>query len=307
MATNLHKSYYRVASRRKKKMKRILIPYLFLLPGAVLLFTFQYLPTLTAFYYSFTEYHILAPAKWIGLQNYKSLLSDNLFWQSLYNSFRYLIVTLPFFLVVPLILAILINQKIRGINFFRVIYYLPVITPGVAVAIVWLYLYHPQGPINAFFLQLGILQKPVNWLLNTSTALPAVSALEIWKRVGFYMIIYLAGLQVVPKDLIDSAKIDGANAFRVVWHVYLPQIRPIIAVVLVLGTLDAVKIFTSAYIMTGGGPMNSTESLSMYIYQTAFEKMDMGYATAMGMVFWAILMFLTILNFKLSRGENPMR
>jgi putative chitobiose transport system permease protein len=135
-------------------------------------------------------------------------------------------------------------------------------------------------------------------------ALPAVSGLEIWKSAGFYMVIYLAGLQSIPQDLVEAAKMDGANRARILWHVYLPQLRPVFAVTLVLATLSTVQIFTSVYVMTGGGPLNATMSLPLYIYQKAFVDLDMGYATAMGIVLWFILMALTYFNFKISRGER---
>ncbi|MBA4494690.1 carbohydrate ABC transporter permease [Paenactinomyces guangxiensis] len=289
-----------------KKRKIPLVPYLFLLPAIVLFFTFDYLPTLSAFYYSFTEYHVLAPAEWVGLENYRNMVDDPKFWTSIQNSFTYFLIIVPSLVSIPLFLAILVNQKLRGIHLFRMIYYLPVITSMVAVAIVWKYLYHPAGLLNAVLQLFGLQQESVNWLLNTDTALPAVAILESWKAMGFYMVIYLAGLQSIPKELVEAAKIDGANRFRVVWHVYLPQLRPIIAVTLVLSTLNTVQMFTSIYIMTGGGPLDSTLSLPLYIYQKAFVELDMGYATAMGITLWAILMVLTFINFKISRGGQAV-
>ncbi|WP_170839819.1 carbohydrate ABC transporter permease [Lihuaxuella thermophila] len=289
-----------------KKKKISWMPYLFLLPAMVLFFTFDYLPTFSAFYYSFTEYHVLAPPEWVGLENYSRMLEDEKFWTSIQNSLIYFIIVVPTLVTFPLFLAMLVNQKLRGIHLFRVIYYLPVITSMVAVAIVWKYLYHPAGLLNAVLHGLGLQQEAVNWLLNTETALPAVAILESWKSMGFYMVIYLAGLQAVPHDLVEAAKMDGAGRLRVLWHIYLPQLRPIFAVTLVLSTLGTVQMFTSIYIMTGGGPLDSTMSLPLYIYQKAFVELDMGYATAMGMVLWLILMILTLVNFKISRGGQAV-
>jgi putative chitobiose transport system permease protein len=295
----LHKS-------RGKKIKKTVVAYLFLLPALVLFFTFDYLPTISAFFYSFTEYHVLAPAKWIGGGNYKTLMSDDLFWKSIGNSFRYFVIIVPSLVTLPLFLAILVNQKLKGIYLFRVLYYMPVITSMVAVAIVWKFLYHPAGLLNYFLHSLGLQKEQLNWLLNMKTALPSVSMLEVWKASGFYMVIYLAGLQNIPNDLIEAAKIDGAKRSRVLWHILLPHLRPIIAVTLILSTLASVQIFTSVYIMTGGGPLDSTVSPPLYIYQEAFVKLDMGYATAMGIVLWVILMVLTLINFKISRGESSV-
>jgi putative chitobiose transport system permease protein len=287
---------------KKKRRKIPLLPYLFLLPALILFFTFDYLPIFSAFYYSFTDYHVLSPAEWVGVDNYRSLMDDAKFWTAIKNSLTYFIIIVPMLITIPLFLAILVNQKLRGIQLFRMIYYLPVVTSMVAVAIVWKYLYHPAGLLNAILQGLGLQKESVNWLLNPQTALPAVALLEGWKSMGFYMVIYLAGLQSISQELVEAAKMDGANRFRVLWHVYLPQLRPTIAVTLVLSTLASVQMFTSIYIMTGGGPLDSTLSLPLYIYQKAFVELDMGYATAMGVVLWVVLMILTFINFKLSRG-----
>jgi putative chitobiose transport system permease protein len=287
----------------KGKAKHVLVAYLFLLPAIVLFFTFDYLPTFSAFYYSFTEYHILAPAEWVGLDNYRAMMKDELFWTGLTNSMKYFIIMVPLLVTLPLFLAILANQKLKGIYIFRVIYYLPVITSMVAVSIVWKYLYHPAGLINAVIRVLGLQSnEPINWLLNTNAALPAVSMMEVWKALGYYMVIYLAGLQNLSQDLIEAARIDGANRRRILWHIYLPHLRPIFAVTLILSTLASIQIFTSVYVMTSGGPLNSTLSLPLYIYKTAFQQLNMGYGTAMGMILWVILMILTVINFGISRG-----
>jgi putative chitobiose transport system permease protein len=291
---------------RGKSFKKIVAAYLFLLPAIILFITFDYLPTISAFIYSFTEYHVLAPAVWNGGANYKTLMSDDIFWKAISNSFRYFVIVVPLLVTIPLFLAILVNQKLKGIYFFRVLYYMPVITSMVAVAIVFRYVYHPAGILNYLLHSLGLQKEQLNWLLNEKTALPAVSMLEVWKALGFYMVIYLAGLQNIPNDLVESAKIDGASRFQVLWHIFLPLLRPIIAVTLVLSTLAAVQIFTSVYIMTGGGPFDSTVSLPLYIYQKAFKQFDMGYASAMGIVLWVILMVLTLINFKISRGERSV-
>ncbi|MED2974390.1 carbohydrate ABC transporter membrane protein 1, CUT1 family [Bacillus sp. OV194] len=304
--TNIHQTV-KASVKQKKKKKFNYVPYVFLLPAIVLLLVFEYVPTLNAFYYSFTEYHILSPAEWTGLKNYKMMMEDEKFWIALGNSMKYFVITVPMLVILPLFLAILVNRSIKGITLFRVIYYLPVVTAMVAVAIVWKYLYHPTGLINAALHGIGWDHADINWLLNKNTALPAVSMLEAWKAAGFYMLIYLAGLQTVSKELIEAAKIDGASKIRILWHVYLPQLRPVFAVTVVMATLGTVQMFTSIYVMTGGGPLDSTMSLPLYIYQKAFVEFDMGYATAMGMVLWLILMVLTIINYKLSRGGQSIQ
>ncbi|GGD78398.1 carbohydrate ABC transporter permease [Paenibacillus nasutitermitis] len=276
--------------------------YLFILPAVLLVATFEYAPTLSAFYYSFTEYHLLIPEKWIGFDNYKELYQDSVFWKALRNSLMYFLIIVPLLISLPLLLALLVNLKMRGIYLFRVLYYLPVITSMVAIAIVFKYLYHPVGLINAFLDLFGLKQYELNWLLDSRTALPSVALLEVWKAMGLYMIIYLSALQSLSQELVEAAKIDGAKKLRILWHIYLPHLRPIFAVTLTLASLASIQIFTSVYVMTGGGPQNETLSLPMQIYNEAFIRLNMGYASAMGIVLFALMMVLTMINFKISRG-----
>lgn len=304
METIVQRKRDTVRKWKTKNIKKYVAAYLFVLPAIALIITFNYLPTFSAFYYSFTEYHVLVPAKWVGLGNYINIMQDKKFLKSLWNSFLYFFTIVPFLVTIPLFLAILVKQNLKGIYLFRVIYYLPVITAMVAISIVWKYLYHPFGILNALLELLGLQDEPINWLLNLKTALSAISALEIWKAMGFYMIIYLAGLQSLRHDLVEAARTDGASRKGILWHIYLPHLRPIIAVTLILSTIATIQIFTSVYIMTSGGPLDSTVSLPLYIYQKAFVELDMGYATSMGIVLWVILMILTVINFKISRGEE---
>jgi len=280
-----------------------LVPFVFLFPALLLFFTFFYLPTFAAFYYSLMDFQLLQTPEWAGLDNYRQLIDDPLFWKALGNSAMYVVIMVPALVVIPLLIAILVNQKLRGISLFRLIVFLPVVTPMIAVAIVWEFIYHPMGLLNGVLQTLGI-NINENWLLNDNLALPAIAILQIWKFVGYYMMIYLAGLQAVSRDLIEAARLDGASSFRVLWHVYVPQLRPIIAVVLILSTMEAVRVFTSVYVMTGGGPLNSTISLPVYVYRKAFVELDMGYASTIGIVLWVILMIVTVLNFKISRGSE---
>lgn len=287
----------------QKLKNTYLVPFIFLFPSLILFFTFFYLPTFAAFFYSLMDYQLLQDPKWIGLDNYKQLMNDSLFWKALGNSAMYVVIIVPALVVIPLLIAILVNQKLRGISLFRLIIFLPVVTPMIAVAIVWEFIYHPMGLLNGILQTVGI-NIDENWLLNADLALPAIAILQIWKFVGYFMMIYLAGLQAVSRDLIEAARLDGASSFRVLWHVYIPQLRPIIAVVLILSTMEAVRVFTSVYVMTGGGPLDSTISLPVYVYRKAFVELDMGYASTIGIVLWLILVVMTILNFKISRGSE---
>ena len=290
-------------SRKRKKHQEYFIAYLFLVPALVLFITFFYLPSFAGIYYSFTEYDIFSSPNWIGLDNYVRMFHDPVFIQGLENSLKYFIIMVPSLVVLPLFIAILVNNQLRGITLFRLVYYLPVVTPMVAVSIGWIFIYNRAGILNSVLNMIGF-NIEIDWLNTLQTSLPAVAAVEVWKMAGYFMIIYLAGLQAVQKNLVEAAKIDGANSLRVLWHIYIPQLRPIIAITLVFSTLLTIRSFTSIFVMTGGGPLNSTLSIPLYIYQKAFVEMEMGYASAMGMVLWVILIILTFFNLKFSRGWN---
>jgi putative chitobiose transport system permease protein len=282
------------------------VPYLFLLPGVAYFVTFDYIPAFNALYLSFTQYHVLSPPEWVGLENYHDMMQDPTFWKALKNSLAYMVIMVPMLVVIPLFLAILVNQKLKGIHLFRVAYYLPVVTSMVTVSIAWNYLYHESGLLNYLLITLGILSKPISWLLDVDTAIFAVALVESWKSLGFYMVIYLAGLQSVPQDLMEAARVDGANHLRVIWHVVIPMLRPFIALCVVMAGMGSMQVFTSVYMLTQGGPLDSTTNLTYYIYDLAFQKLNMGYASAVGMVLWVILLVLSVLNYRLSHGGERL-
>lgn len=292
--------------RLKRKAKVTMGAYLFLLPAIVLLGIFFYYPMLSAFYYSLCDYGIFTSMEFIGLGNYARLLRDPIFIKAAGNMLLYYIGIVPSLVILPLLLASLVNRKLKGMYFFRLTYYLPYITSMVAVAIVWQFMYHPQGLVNNLLQALGLFKgsEPINWLFNSKTALWAVVVMEVWKAAGYYMLIYLAALQSVPHELKESAYLDGANGFQVFWHVTLPSIRPTMVVAFILASMSALKTFTSVYVMTGGGPLNSTMTLSMYIYNKGFVDMEMGYASAIGIVLWVVLMVLSFMNFKFGFGRD---
>jgi len=193
----------------------------------------------------------------------------------------------------------LVNIKLPGIRIFRTLYYLPVITSMVAVAIAWRFLLNEQGVINWMLSLVGI--PSTSFLLSTRWALPSVVLVEAWKGMGLYMMIYLAGLQAVSGELIEAAKLDGAGWIRRTWHVIVPGMRPVFAVTLTLGMLDAMRAFESVFVLTKGGPQDSTATLGFYIWETAFQKHEMGYASAVGLFLWAIMIALAFLNLLVTR------
>lgn len=276
--------------------QRWFTPYVFMLPGLVL-FVFMFAwPAFISFQLSVSRYDIIHPISYVGLDNFARLFTDQRFHHALLNSFLFLIMYLPLAVVVPLLLAILVNRKIPGIQTFRVLYYLPVVTSMVAVAVAWRYVFSQEGVVSWMLTAGGLLDKPVSFLLDPHWALPSVVLIEGWKSIGLYMMIYLAGLQAVPPELNEAAKVDGANALQRVWHITTPAMVPYIAVALTLGMLDSMRSFESIYVLTQGGPQDATLTLGYYVWQTAFQNYDMGYASAVGLVMWAIMIGLALLN-----------
>ncbi|MCX7918329.1 MAG: extracellular solute-binding protein [bacterium] len=281
--------------------------YLFIAPWLLGFLIFIVGPIIASFLLSFTEYDILSSPHWVGLKNYKTLFTDPLFKKSLFNTVYYVSFTVPLGLVFSLFLAMLLNNKIRGIYIFRVIYYLPAVTSGVAISLLWRWLYNPDvGLINYVLSWFGI--PALGWLTSPTWALPAIIIMAIWSFVGGPMIIYLAGLQGIPEHLYESAEIDGANFWHKFRYVTIPMLSPTIFFNLIIGIINSFQVFTSVYVMTGtagviepGGPANSTLVYILYLYQNAFRYLAMGNACAMAWILFLIILGLTILNFKVAQ------
>ncbi|MEK3806980.1 carbohydrate ABC transporter permease [Metabacillus sp. SLBN-84] len=283
-------------------------PYLFLLPGCVILGAFIFYPMLQAIWLSFTNYNMVTEAEFIGTENYQNLFEDELFWKVLGQTLLYLVIVVPALVILPIFIAILVNQQIRGIAFFRSAYYIPVVTSMVVVGITWKWVYADQGVLNYFLESLGIIGEPVHWLTSTSTSIFAVMAVTVWKGLGYYMVIYLAGLQAIPGDLYEAADIDGASKWKQILHITIPLLMPSIMIVTIMSSISAMKVFEEIYVMTGGGPLNSTKTLVFYIYQEAFENLKMGYASAGGVILFLITLVFSILNIKfMNKRETAMR
>jgi len=276
---------------------------LFLTPALLLLAVFFLWPAATAVQLAFFEYDIVSDPVWVGLGNFQRMLDDPRFWTALRNSGLFLAAMLPILVCVPLLLAVLVNMPLRGIKVFRVMYYLPVVTSMVVVAIAWNYVFHQRGILNWLLTTLGVLDEPVQYLLEPGWAMPALVLVESWKSAGYYMMIYLAGLQSIPRDLYEAAEMDGAGPWqRLVW-ITTPLLRPYIAVIVVLAAMDAMQVFTSVFVMTQGGPQDATMTLGYYIYDEAFRRFDIGYANAMGIVLWLILVAFSMVSYRLTRGR----
>ena len=271
------------------------VPYLFILPAIVILTIFFFIPFFQTIGLSFYNYsNSIYNPQFAGLQNYVQILHSGIFYQVMGNTFLYLIIAVPFLVIFPLFLAVLINQKIRGITLYKILIYLPVIVSIVVAAIAFKWLYAQEGILNYFVSLLGF--NPIGWLTDSRFALLSVAIVTIWKGVGYYMMIYLASLMSVPQDLYEACDIDGANFLTKHLTVTIPHIMPTIALVSTISTISAMKVFAEIYVMTKGGPLNSTKTIVYYIYERAFENLDLGYASALAVVLLVVVMIFSLIN-----------
>ena len=270
-------------------------PYLFLLPAGAVLTVFFFIPFFQTFGLSFFDYSssIYHPS-FNGIDNYIKLFKEPVFYKVMFNTFMYLVIAVPFLVTFPLFLAVLINQKIRGITLYKILLYFPVIVSIVVAAIAFKWLYATQGILNFILEQFNF--EPVGWLVDTKWALFSVAVVTIWKGIGYYMMIYLAALMSVPQDLYEACDIDGANFLTKHLTVTIPHIMPTIALVSTISTISAMKVFAEIYVMTKGGPLNSTKTIVYYIYERAFENLDLGYASALSVVLLIVVMVFSLIN-----------
>lgn len=270
-------------------------PYLFLLPAAIILLVFFFIPFFQTFVLSFQDYsNSLYNSTFAGFDNYIKLFQSPIFYKVLLNTFIYLIVAVPILVIVPLFLAILLNQKIRGVTLYKILIYLPVIVSIVVAAIAFKWLFADSGILNFIVTSLGF--ESIGWLTNPKWALYSVIIVTVWKGIGYYMMIYLAALMSVPSELYEACDIDGAGFFRKHLTVTIPHIMPTIALVTTISAISAMKVFAEIYVMTKGGPLNSSKTIVYYIYERAFENLDLGFASAMAVVLLVIVLALSLIN-----------
>ncbi|MHB0858085.1 MAG: carbohydrate ABC transporter permease [Anaerolineae bacterium] len=287
-----------VPRRRSASGHESLYGYLFVAPAVLGFVVFIAGPILLSMGFSLTDYRLITPPVWAGTKNYAALWQDNLFWQSLKVTLLYAVMALPLGLFFSLALAILMNQKVPGIAFWRTVYYLPAVISGVAVATLWRWILNPEfGLLNSALRYIGI--RGPNWLQDTRTALPSLVLIGLW-GVGGSMVIYLSGLQGIPSELYEAAEIDGATRRRKLWHVTLPMLSPVIFFNLVMGVIGVFQYFTEPFIITKGGPENATLTYMLYLYRNAFTFFKMGYASALAWVLFVIVFLLTAAVFKSS-------
>ncbi|NOU93753.1 ABC transporter permease subunit [Paenibacillus sp. LMG 31456] len=276
---------------------RRLTPYLLILPNVLIYFIFIFVPLLCVVYLSFTSYSMLSPGKWIGFSNYVRMFNDSIFMGAVVNTIVFWLVTVIPQMLIGLVLAVLLNSKIRGMAVFRAGIYLPSVISGVAVSMTWLYLYDNQnGPFNAILKWLHF--SGINWLGDTHYSLMSISILGIWVGTGYAMIIYLAGLQSIDAQLYEAASIDGATGLRSFLRITVPLLNPMTFFIFVTATIRSFQVFDYVYIMTKGGPLNSTNTIVNQIVDTSFGQYEMGYASALSIFLLVITLAVTLINYR---------
>jgi multiple sugar transport system permease protein len=269
-------------------------------PLIIGLILFTYGPVLYSGWLSLNEGDFLRPPVWVGLNNYVRAMNDDLARKALINTAYYVIITVPLGIALSLLLATAMNQKLRGIVGYRAIFFLPTITSAVAISLMWAWMYNPQfGVINTALRAIGM--KGPKWLASPDWAMPAIMIMAIWRGVGYNMLLFLAGLQGIPKELMEAAEIDGANTVQRFFRITLPLLSPTTFMLIVLSIIGGFQVFEYSYVMTRGGPLYSTLTLVLLVYQRAFETFEMGYASALAYILFAILLVLTVIQFRMQK------
>ncbi|KMN83177.1 lactose ABC transporter permease [Chromobacterium sp. LK11] len=279
------------------RTKTTLQAYLFLAPALLLMLAFSFWPVGFGSFIAFTQYNLIDSPRWVGLDNFRELFADELFLASLKNSAVYLLVV-PVIQVIAMLLAVLVNNQLPAIKWFRAAYYLPVVTSVSVIGIIWNFMYTEDGVLNAALHWLRVINEPVGWLNDDRIALFAVMFITVWRGLGWYMVLYLAGLQAVPADIYEAAQLDGANAWQRFWRITVPLLAPTILLCSVMSVLAAVKAFEEVQIMTKGGPMQSTYTALFYAYEFGIKSLNFGRALAASLVMSVFCVALAWLNFR---------
>ena len=281
---------------RRREVRRVLVGLAFISPWLVGLLALQVYPFFASLYYSLRSTTLLSPGHYIGLQNYRDLWNDPLFWQSLRNTFYYTSCSIVIGTVVSIGLAMLLNQRVRGMSLYRVLFYLPSIVPLAAVSVIWIWILHPTyGVVNYLLGTVGL--PTVGWFSDPTWAMPGLIVVSLW-GLGNAMIIYLAGLQDVPNDLYEAAQLDGANAWQRTVNITLPLLSPVILFNVIVGLIGGFQYFVEPFVITQGGPADATLTYGLYLYDNAFTYFRMGYAAAMAWVLFVIIMVITAVLLK---------
>jgi ABC-type sugar transport system permease subunit len=291
--------------RRAARLRQRLTPYVFIAPNVVLFTMFSFLPLLYAFYISFHDWSLIGDPEWLGLRNYARLARDPLFWQALTSTLVYAVATVPTSMALGLLLAMALNRRILGRTLIRSVYFLPLVVSAVATGTIAAWMFNENyGVINALLVRLGL--GRIAWLSSPAWALPSLAMATLWVRLGFNMVVYLAALQSIPSVYYEAARIDGASALSQFRHVTVPLLAPATFLLLILNVIHSFQVFDLIYVMTGGGPGFSTTMVVQYIFKSAFVTSEMGYASAMGVALYAIILVFTIVQWRASRQSESV-
>ncbi len=284
-----------VARPRPRRERSNPIGYLFTLPYVIFFGVFVAYPFGFAIYLTLHNWNIVRPEKpFVGLANFERLLRDEIFWKALMNTGIFLVVHIPLQIVIALLLAVVLNQQLRARGFFRVAYFLPYVTSGAIVSLVWLRLYADDGLLNQL---LGVVNMgPIGWLSDPRIAMTSIAVMATWKNVGYYLMIFLASLQSIPAQLYEEATLNGATAWQRFAYITFPLLNPAFILVVVLSTIGGFSLFVEPFVMTAGGPLDATMSLVLYLYQNAFQFLRMGYAAAIGVVLAVLIFLVTVVQ-----------
>ena len=289
---------YSVAARRDW-----FAAFVFLLPNLLSIGLFTLIPVVAGFFLSFTNWDMLSDPQWVGLENYQHILKDRQFWNALRNTVIYTLIVIPGGLSVSMLLALALNSKIRGTAIYQAIFFLPYVSSTVAIALVWKWIYHPDyGVLNAMLRAVGL--PGVDWLTNPSVALTSVAIVQIWQTAGYNMVLLLAGLRAIPKDYYEAARIDGASPWTIFWSITVPLLMPTIFFVTTISIIASFQVFNLIYVMTGGGPGNSTKVYVFYLWENGFSFFKMGYASALAYVLFVIILAITLIQARFL-GRTP--
>lgn len=291
--------------RLTHSQQRKLWGFAFAVPAMCFFALFSIYPIARTFYLSLFRYSVVEQPKYVGLKNFRNILGDHRFETSLINSFKYVAYTYIPVWIIALILALALNTKIRGRGVFRTIYFVPVVMSWVVVSVIWKLIFHRMGLLNTMFLHpVGI--APKNWLTSLKLAPDAIEMMSVWKEVGFFMVIFLAGLQNIPTDYYEAARVDGSTGLQLFRYITLPLLQPTILFCTVIGLVTGLQVFIPQFVMTQGGPVDATLVLTLNIYQTAFVYLDGGKAAAMSVILFFIIALVTLVQFVLyrSRGQS---
>lgn len=285
------------------KRRNALIGWTFVLPNFLGFAVLTLIPVIAVFYLSLTGWNVFGQAPWVGLDNFTRMLGDSSFHRALLNTLYYSGLHIPLTLVASLGLALLLNQKLRGVAFFRTAAFFPYITSMVAIAVVWNMLFSPEsGPINQFLALFGI--DGPGWTTSATWAMPAVVLVGVWREMGYFMVLFLAGLQTIPRELYEAGRMDGAGAWQRFWNITLPCLRPTMFFVTVILTIGSLKVLDLILLMTDGGPGQATLVLSQYIYKKGFVENEFGYASAVSVALFLLCLVVTAVQFVINRRRQ---